>query len=626
MEYEILKLNEQIDIALQLGESHFREFKSGFEGRPHQKVPRNIKDICVDVAQTLVAFANADGGELLVGVEDDGVVSGLDLPEEKIDAIMASPKVYVHKDTPLPAPRAVRLQYAGKTLIYFSVPKGTAYVYLTSDGRCLQRKDRESVPIATESVHFSRAEVLSREYDRAFVETADISDLDALLVNKVSEHLSKGMSVEKCLQHLGLAEFDGKRFMLRRAALLLFARYPTKWHPRLQVRLLKINGTEIKSGEDFNVVVDDEVTDNILNLIESSWELLRPHLTETRFSREALFRSQIMYPELACREALVNAIAHRDYSIEGRGIEIRLFTDRLEIVSPGGLLSSISIEDLRRLKGAHQSRNSLVARVLREIGYMRELGEGMRRIFELMRSNDLTPPDLHTDNNAFSVTLHHKYTYSREQKIWLDGFDRFELSREQKTLVLLGYNGHVISPKEIWDAVGIVDTEYYRQLLESLRRLGILRRSVNKNSAHFQAKRKKIPVKHIPQFSIELPTQAAVATPKPPAAPVESGPPDDADYAKVYVVNIPYDVSEEAVLEVFARVGDVANVSIPINRDTGRARGFGFVEFEKKADARKAVLQSGKLKLGGRTLYVQRATEPERPVSRQSRYRRTKAI
>jgi ATP-dependent DNA helicase RecG len=62
MESEILKLGERIDIALQLGESHFREFKSGFEGPPGKKYPRNLKRISVDIAQTLVAFANADGG------------------------------------------------------------------------------------------------------------------------------------------------------------------------------------------------------------------------------------------------------------------------------------------------------------------------------------------------------------------------------------------------------------------------------------------------------------------------------------------------------------------------------------------------------------------------------------
>jgi ATP-dependent DNA helicase RecG len=83
-------------------------------------------------------------------------------------------------------------------------------------------------------------------------------------------------------------------------------------------------------------------------------------------------------------------------------------------VSPGGLLSAISLSDLRELKGAHQSRNSLVSRVLREVGYMRELGEGIRRMFELMKSNDLTPPEISSDNNTFSVPV-------RKVQLALDG-------------------------------------------------------------------------------------------------------------------------------------------------------------------------------------------------------------
>ena len=183
-----------------------------------------------------------------------------------------------------------------------------------------------------------------------------------------------------------------------------------------------------------------------------------------------------MYPELACREALVNAIAHRDYSLEGRGVEVRVYTDRLEVESPGGLLSAIDIEDLRELKGVHQSRNSLVARVLREAGYMRELGEGMRRIFELMKSNDWTAPELRGDTNVFRITLHHKYVYSTEQMLWLEQFKNVDLDREERTVVLLGYNDHLISTREIWDAVGIVDTDYCRRLLESLETKGLLSR------------------------------------------------------------------------------------------------------------------------------------------------------
>src|SRR5207247_477931 len=120
----------------------------------------------------------------------------------------------------------------------------------------------------------------------------------------------------------------------------------------------------------------------------------RPHLVETKLSPEALFKQQVMYPEDACREALVNAITHRDYSLEGQNIEILIFDDRMEVYSPGSLLSTVTVESLRKLAGVHESRNALIARVLREIGYVREMGEGMRRIFRLFNDADLVAPEL----------------------------------------------------------------------------------------------------------------------------------------------------------------------------------------------------------------------------------------
>jgi ATP-dependent DNA helicase RecG len=606
---QILGPKDRIGIALQLGESHFREFKTALEGISGAKKAREFRAICIDIAETLVAFANADGGELLVGVEDDGEVTGVDhLKPEVIAGLLSAFKTHVHRDTPLPVPHVAKVEYAGKLILYFSTPKGTTYVYLTSDGRCLQRKDRESVPIATEAVSFSRAEIISREYDRQFVENAQISDLDPSLVMMVSEHVSRGISIEKCLQHLELVDFDGMRFRVRRAALLLFAREPHRWHPRLQVRVLRVNGTEIKTGEQYNVIADQETTNNILKLVESSWDLLRPHLTETRFSKDAMFRSQIMYPELACREALVNSIAHRDYSIEGRGIEVRVYTDRLEILSPGGLISAVRLADLRELKGVHQSRNSLVARVLREIGYMRELGEGIRRMFEMMKSNDLAPPEINADHSVFSVTLHHKYVYTAEQKLWLDSFSDFNLSREQKTIVLLGYNKHLISPREIWDAVGIVDTEYYRQLIESLQKLGILESAINKASAQGMAKRRKTAVKNIPRFSISLPTTVALSTGRHEAKATQSVPfeSDTGDYARVYIGNVPFEVTSAELEQLLSQFGPVEDIAIPYDRVSGKPRGYAFAEFERSSDADKAI-RSSALSLRGRTLYVREA-------------------
>ena len=402
---ELLRLKERVDIAIEIGESYYREFKSAWEGLPDHKVPRDIREVCFDIAKTLVAFANADGGELFVGIEDDNTVTGLPYTDGKNSHILKVPENNVLRETPLPLKRASLIDYQGKKVAYFSVEKGSRYVHLTSKGECFQRKDRESVPTASESIRFAREEALSREYDRQFVDLANITDLDLELINTVSQQIFKSISPEKFLQYLQLAEFDGTRLRLRRAALLLFARHPTKWHPRNQVRILKVKGTEEKTGENFNIEETGEISGNIFKLYEQSWELLRPHLTETRLTKDAIFKSQFIYPELACREALNNAITHRDYSQEGRGIEVKIFDDRLEILSPGKLLSSISIKDLEELKGVHQSRNTYIARVLREFGYVRELGEGIKRIFELMKSNNFPSPKIESPNNTFVITF-----------------------------------------------------------------------------------------------------------------------------------------------------------------------------------------------------------------------------
>ena len=406
---ELLRLKERVDIAIDIGESYYREFKSALEGPPGNKTSRDIREVCYNIAKTLVAFANADGGELFIGIEDDNTVTGLPYSNDKNSAILKAPESYVLRETPLPVKRASLIDYDGKKVAYFSVEKGSKYVHLTSRGECFQRKDRESVPTASELIRFAREEEISREYDRQFVDLASISDLDLELVIFVSQNIFKSISPEKFLQYLELAEFDGTRLRLRRAALLLFAKHPTKWHPRNQVRILRVRGTEEKTGENFNVEEVGETSGNIFKLYEQSWELLRPNLTETRFSKDAIFKTQIIYPELACREALINAITHRDYSLEGRGIEVKIFDDRLEILSPGKLLSSISIKDLEELKGVHQSRNTYIARVLREFGYIRELGEGIKRIFELMKSNDFAKPKIESPNKSFIITLYYKF-------------------------------------------------------------------------------------------------------------------------------------------------------------------------------------------------------------------------
>jgi len=607
-----IAISERARTAIDLGESHFREFKSALEGPPGSKTKRPLKDIATNIAQTLVAFSNADGGELLVGVEDSGEITGMPgFSEADFALLEQAPVSRVHKDTPLPVVRRHRVTIDGKTVLYFSVPKSTQFIHVTSDGRCLQRRDLESVPVAAEAIQFDRQERKSREYDREFVDGVSADDLDLDLVRTVADQVMKGMSAEKCLQYLELGEYGMSSLRLRRAALLLFAKVPSKWHPRLQVRILKVDGETVRTGEDYNVLTDDAISGNVLNLIEKAWDALRPHLVHTKIDKSARFEQRSMYPELACREAVLNAIAHRDYSDEGKGIEVYIYSDHLEIRNPGALLSSIRIEDIASQKGVHQSRNTNVARVLRELGYMRELGEGMRRIYDLMHKNELAPPRLHSASDGFSITLTHRPLYSNKDLLWLSQFDGIELDREQKAVLLLGEGGQLFSAQQVWDAVGIVDTEHYRKLVDSLLTLGVLESKIGRDRAKRLAQRGKIPYREFPRYGVTAPSMTNVSSPPSAStqqatvaavAEVASDLPNES--LKLHVSNIPPKVKKAMLFEVFQRFGEVAEIYLPTSR--GHNKGYAFVEF-MTADSAMAALAAKSVQLDDRQMHFQQA-------------------
>lgn len=502
----ILSNTERVLASISQGESHFREFKTALAGPPGEKRPRDPKAIRRDIGEALVAFANADGGELLLGVEDDGQVTGVPHSPEVVESFFDAPRTNILASTPLATPWRARVEIKGMLVLILAVDKGTRFIHQTSDGRCLQRRDRETVPIAVASIAIERRERLSREYDRAFVDGATLADLDAGLVERLINSVGTGLSAEKALQLIELSEYAAGRVRLRRAALLLFASPVQRWHPRCEVRIVRVAGTEMLSGPNYNVEEVETVTAPVLALLPDAWDALRPHLSRTVYAG-GVFQSRISYPDDACLEALVNAIAHRDYSDEGRAIEVALYDDRLEVRSPGGLLSNVSLDGLRELRGVHQSRNAFVARALREAGVMREMGEGMRRIFQLLRQNDLVDPELYAGADVFTITLFHKSVYSQAAQRWLASFDRFNLSRRERQVVLLAREADRLSPNDIMSAAGISDTEDYRALVESLQLKGLLVSELSKSQINNLAvrKRRESPARarrNVPRYAI----------------------------------------------------------------------------------------------------------------------------
>lgn len=480
---------EKVRASIELGESHFREFKTALAGRPGSKTPRDPAAVRRDIGEALVAFANADGGEVFIGVEDDGEITGVPHSLAIVETLFAASTTNVLASTPLAAWKG-RAQIDGKLVLTLGVEKSLQYIHQTSDGRCLQRRDRETIPISAGELNLARAERVSREYDRAFIDGAIISDLDPRLLGELVHRLGGSLSPEKALQLVELAEYTIGRVKLRRAALLLFAADIHRWHPRCEVRLLRVHGVEMQSAPEYNVEELETVSAPIISLLPEAWDALRPHLSRTIYAK-GVFESRITYPDDACFEALVNAIAHRDYAQEGRPIEILMFDDRVEFRSPGGLLSGVTVAGLSELRGLHQSRNAFVARGLRELGLMREMGEGMRRIFQLIRQRDLIDPELHAEPESFSIALFHRSVYSPAAQRWLSGFERFDLSPEERKVILLGRDDHIFSPNDIMAAAGLVDTDDYRAIVELLQLKGLLTTTMTKSQISNMAVRER---------------------------------------------------------------------------------------------------------------------------------------
>jgi len=405
---EVLVLKERIRNSIFVGESDFREFKSALEGRPGYKKPRLVKKICEDIAEGLVAFANTDGGELIVGVEDDISITGVPHSNEEIETMLNAVSSHVLHGQELPMVYRLKIEMDGKILLFFQVDKGTSEIYQLPDGRVVIRKDKRTVPERIKTMQFERQEIRSREYDRQFIDGAHLGDLDVALIQSLADQYIKGITVERYLQQLGLADYTIGGLRLRRAVLLLFAKDIQRWHPRSQVRVVRVNGTELLSGEKYNVISDEFVQGNINELIFKAWDMLRPYLAyKTVFGEDGRFEQKYIYPEDACKEAILNAMAHRDYS-NSNGIEVHLFDDRMEIKSPGALLSTLTIADLEALDNRHESRNVKIAYVLKVSKMMREMGEGMKRIFTLMEQHGLRRPVLYSNTVWFTVTLFNK--------------------------------------------------------------------------------------------------------------------------------------------------------------------------------------------------------------------------
>ena len=459
-------------------EGQFLEFKSVYE-RPDgvRFKRRKATDVVRDIAETLSAMANADGGTLLLGVEDDKTITGVDYPDDKLALFHQATQNLLQP--PLKS-RLAEFSYEGHLVLAFEVAPSPVPHQLT-DGRYLLRVRDQNMPFPADQIATLKSAKASGQYERQFVHAARFEDLDPDLLALFARHLDTSRPVEEILyRDYSLIDFHNGQPRLTLAALLLFARAPLRWHPRCGIDFVKFEGTERRYGPELNVVRRARIEYPLFSLIDEAFVLIREHVRERTVLHDLFFVERFEYPTFVWQEAIINAVAHRDYSLAGTPIEVWMFDDRLEVRSPGELPGPVTLERLLRRERTHFSRNPLLVRVLTDLGYMRDLGEGIPRMFEVMEQSYLRPPEFHQDGFMFQVTLRNTPIYDLQTQRWLQQFAEYPLNQRQQRILAYAYQHGNAFTNRAYQKVSEVDRDLaYREIQEMIK-VGIVTRSAGR--------------------------------------------------------------------------------------------------------------------------------------------------
>ena len=415
-------------------EGQFLEFKSLWNQSRDPPRPLERRKARDFVAESVAAFANADGGTLLLGVDDDGTPSGHGYPREVIDKLFSVPERRLR-----PSVRCVvqRISINRKEILIFQVPSAPEAVMFVGNGFPYRVGDH--VVHEPQEVINERKEAYRRVgYEQRVRQEATLEDIDLDLATQfLKSTVFRGRRTEELLSRYGLLIPRAGSPAITNACLLLFAKPPiTRWHPRSGIRFFRVAGKERLHGRERNVTQISRIDSPLSSAIPEAHRLAKEHIRRSEKLHDLFFREMPEYPEFAWQESVVNAFAHRDYEDQSREIEVWFFNDRMEVKNPGELVPPVTLDLLRRRKPVHASRNPLIVRLLTDVGLMREEGEGIPRIFDEMEGSLLRPPEFTVEAGEFTVTLRNEPIFTGPSQEWQDIVQTRPLSVAQKRILL----------------------------------------------------------------------------------------------------------------------------------------------------------------------------------------------
>lgn len=353
-----------------------------------------------DLANTLIGFANAEGGLVVVGLWN-GQIEGVDGAGSRVSEWQQAALDFTMPAVPCRSRLVECLNDRGEPdqLLVIEVE--------TSEKVHANRRDEVFLRVGDENRRLTfgqRQELLydkgQATYESTVVSGANRDDLDERLLQSYADAVNHP-SPDRLLAARGLVTRDAKMTV---ASVVLFADHPQRWLPEASVRVLKYRGTERGTGARQQLLDDVRIEGPIpIQLIEARQAIFDLLPARRALAASGRFERVGLVPQDAWLEAVVNAVIHRSYSVSGDHVRVEIFDDRVEVESPGRFPGIADTGDPLRL--TRFARNPRIARVCADLHFGQELGEGIRRMFEEMRLAGLADPVYFQSAGSVRVTL-----------------------------------------------------------------------------------------------------------------------------------------------------------------------------------------------------------------------------
>ena len=354
------------------------------------------------LAIPIIAFANADGGTVAIGISDKTRrIEGVDYDIQKLNELLRVPFDFCVPTVKVEIEKVQCIDFKGRenhVLLMHIEP--SMEVHANQADEVFMRVGDKSKKLAFEE----RMQLMYDKGERFFedkpVPEADIEDIDLAFVEKYIAQIGYSKTAMEYLrENKGFIKEKNGKVQISSAAILLFGKNPQLYFPRARVRFIRYEGTEERVGTQMNVIKDVIFEGNILKMITDAVAYLDTQIKEkTYLGEDGLFVTEEEYPKFVRQEIIVNAVTHRDYSIRGTDIQIKMFDDRIVVESPGKLPGLVKTDNIRH---THFSRNPKIAEFLKVYSFVKEYGEGVDRMCKELEAVGLQDPEYRL--NAFML-------------------------------------------------------------------------------------------------------------------------------------------------------------------------------------------------------------------------------